>query len=107
MQWNFTCPEVCCHGLYLGGSIFRFHQSEHRISWLWTNESGLLCLAVTEDNELVTSRPGDVPGLAVSVQISLLALLQVGDLHVAVIVEQGGQVLVCTEARISSVLSGS
>ena len=66
-----------------------------------------LLLAVTEDNELVPSGLGDVPGLGVPVQISLLALHQVGDLHVAVIVEQGGQALVCTEARLGSHQSGS
>ena len=61
-----------------------------------------LLLAVTEDNELVPSVAGDVPSVGVSVQISLLALAQVADLHVAVIVEQGGQSGVCTEARLRS-----
>ena len=61
-----------------------------------------LLLAVTEDDELVPSGAGDVPGVCVSVQISLLTQPQVVDLHVAVIVKQGGQPLVCTEARQGS-----
>ena len=61
-----------------------------------------LLLAVTEDNQLVPRVARDVPGVGVSVQISLLALAQVTDLHVAVIVDQGGQSGVCTEARLRS-----
>ena len=33
----------CCYGIDLGASIVRFHQSEHSISRIWTNESGALC----------------------------------------------------------------
>ena len=34
---------VCCYGIKLGASIVRFNQSEHRISWISTNDRAPLC----------------------------------------------------------------
>ena len=61
-----------------------------------------LLLAAAEDDQLVPPLPGDVPGGRVLVEISLLALGQVCDLHVAVIVVQCRLALVCTGTRPES-----